>query len=988
MNIRKYLPGFKYFIRIVLVLLPSGVMAHEYFVAPASDDSNAGSIDAPFASLAKALSIVLPGDTIFMREGRYLETITTSGVSGSAGNPVTILSYAGEEVIFDGTEDIMDISNGVWELHEGNIYKIKLSKDIWQLFAGINSIQPDSILMMISARWPNVKNMWDGSHWYRHRNQAYIETEGSDTGYIKDLPHHDINLASTGKSFEGAMAMLNTGSFQSFERVVTSHMAGSGSFNFVPVPGREDRNFKSDIKSNRGRYFLDCHINCLDIENEWYFDRESGILYLYAPGGVDPGSLKVRGKTRNYFLDVDEWNHVRVQDIQSFGCAFNLSHCTNFTFEDCRFLYPSYNERMMGIGDPREKGANPVCNAKNDREDTTTNNKILNCVFAHTDSDVLHWGSGGSVLENILFEDVDWAGIGTNGLSTRWRHNVLYRRITLREMGSPHTIQNDAVYNNMELLRISNYGWMNYDGSSAESSGKMTSYSWIHDSPKLAYRVDNTKKDGSTYHHNVVFNSYHNKDKGDYHAYYNLTHLNSVGEDLYMVHMVGSDVNNEHSLFRNIASGQIGADPLPGSMDHSWEGDINDELRDPLNLDFRLKNGSTLIDAGVTVPGITEQFNGSAPDLGAYEYGDEFYWIPGYQTAAASTPVPPDDAIQVKPDVDLMWLGGYKGTSHKVYFGSSPDAPAPVGTFTNNICDPGDLQEGKQYFWRVDCQGENGTVKGDTWSFITEGGKINRYEFRVAADAYVSLASKTTTGSRVILYTRKFDEWHFGSGSQYILLKFNVEGLSGTVSNVKLQFVPNEANELGLHSTLPESWDEGSVTWFNRPITYVSHCDLLNHTVANAWNQLDARSIVRSEGSYTLALTSAQTTSKEFGIYSKEYQRGEYAPRLIVETIENLEPDTTTQVTDKVSILPKVNIYPNPLSGDELYMSPEGFLPGESLKVVIINNFGQQIHHQEIVMEGSRDYIINLAANGLGTGVYLISVNNGFTSTFNKLIVL
>jgi hypothetical protein len=38
-------------------------------------------------------------------------------------------------------------------------------------------------------------------------------------------------------------------------------------------------------------------------------------------------------------------------------------------------------------------------------------------------------------------------------------------------------------------------------------------------------------------------------------------------------------------------------------------------------FDFRLRAGSAAIDAGTELPGLTDGFTGTAPDLGAYEYG-------------------------------------------------------------------------------------------------------------------------------------------------------------------------------------------------------------------------------------------------------------------------------------------------------------------------------------------------------------------------------
>ena len=41
--------------------------ATNYFVATNGDDSNAGTLDKPFATLQKAQSKVVPGDTVYIR---------------------------------------------------------------------------------------------------------------------------------------------------------------------------------------------------------------------------------------------------------------------------------------------------------------------------------------------------------------------------------------------------------------------------------------------------------------------------------------------------------------------------------------------------------------------------------------------------------------------------------------------------------------------------------------------------------------------------------------------------------------------------------------------------------------------------------------------------------------------------------------------------------------------------------------------------------
>jgi len=47
------------------------------------------------------------------------------------------------------------------------------------------------------------------------------------------------------------------------------------------------------------------------------------------------------------------------------------------------------------------------------------------------------------------------------------------------------------------------------------------------------------------------------------------------------------------------------------------------KLYDPEVVDLRLQQSSDAIDAGVVLPNINDGYNGRAPDLGAYEFGQD-----------------------------------------------------------------------------------------------------------------------------------------------------------------------------------------------------------------------------------------------------------------------------------------------------------------------------------------------------------------------------
>ncbi len=91
-------------------------------------------------------------------------------------------------------------------------------------------------------------------------------------------------------------------------------------------------------------------------------------------------------------------------------------------------------------------------------------------------------------------------------------------------------------------------------------------------------------------------------------------------------------------------------------------------------------------------------------------------------TPKAANPAPPDGVGYMDPNVDLSWTAGVGAVSHNIYFGTDPTPDA--GEFkinkTSPNFDPGALQYGTTYYWRIDEVNGGSTVTGDVWSFTTQ----------------------------------------------------------------------------------------------------------------------------------------------------------------------------------------------------------------------------------------------------------------------------
>eukprot|EP01063_Lacrimia_lanifica_P018996 TRINITY_DN259_c1_g1_i1.p1 TRINITY_DN259_c1_g1~~TRINITY_DN259_c1_g1_i1.p1 ORF type:complete len:1286 (+),score=248.43 TRINITY_DN259_c1_g1_i1:26-3883(+) len=144
-------------------------------------------------------------------------------------------------------------------------------------------------------------------------------------------------------------------------------------------------------------------------------------------------------------------------------------------------------------------------------------------------------------------------------------------------------------------------------------------------------------------------------------------------------------------------------------------------LRDAINWDFRPLGGSAV----------------AATCAGAYPAGlthGHHYWIPGRQSKAASTPIPPhgSEVAAVVPGAvpdgevgstyDVMFLQGLNAERHRVFAGTNGSALAFIGEMwgeANIFTLPASLAiaAGTTVQWRVDAVTNGTVIAGEVWEF-------------------------------------------------------------------------------------------------------------------------------------------------------------------------------------------------------------------------------------------------------------------------------
>jgi Right handed beta helix region len=91
-------------ILLLLCLLPLGVVAADYYVAPGGNDAAPGTLVQPWRTVQKAADSLAPGDRVLVRAGTYDERVTVNVSGSAAGGYITFENYPGETPIITSSE--------------------------------------------------------------------------------------------------------------------------------------------------------------------------------------------------------------------------------------------------------------------------------------------------------------------------------------------------------------------------------------------------------------------------------------------------------------------------------------------------------------------------------------------------------------------------------------------------------------------------------------------------------------------------------------------------------------------------------------------------------------------------------------------------------------------------------------------------------------------------------------------------------------------
>jgi hypothetical protein len=112
-------------------------------------------------------------------------------------------------------------------------------------------------------------------------------------------------------------------------------------------------------------------------------------------------------------------------------------------------------------------------------------------------------------------------------------------------------------------------------------------------------------------------------------------------------------------------------------------------------------------------------------------------------------------------------------------------------------------------------------------------------------------------------------------------LRFNVQGLVGTVTQAKLRVYANSSSSVGydVRGVSDNSWGERTINYTNAP-AFGPVVSSSGPFTAPVWKELDVTLLINGDGTYSFALTTPHTTAISFA--SRE--AGANAPQLVITT--------------------------------------------------------------------------------------------------------
>jgi len=354
--------------------------ATDYFIdCVAGNDSNSGtSMSSPWRSISKVFNMrnsssLQPGTRFLFKRGCRYNDPTPRGEegiigvrkSGTVDKPITYMAYgSGTAPIISGMIPI----TGGWTQHQGSIWRTNVgaNKDLKYLFIDSSPINlarhPNTGYLTASKMTPtSVTNSWVGSQ------PSGSLADGAVNIIVRDTPW----------SYRKLPVRSQSGQNLTFDQT-----------------GFCCTQWWSDVGWG---FFLENKLSFLDTPGEWFYNKSTGDLYLWAPGNANPNNLIVEVTNQTRGIDTGwEVSNINFKNLILEGYSQYAVHLVNsraVTFEN---MEVRYSDKAFQFYTHPPGTTNPALRYN------VRNNYIHNI---YNDGTWMH-GEGGHIVEGNVFRDI------------------------------------------------------------------------------------------------------------------------------------------------------------------------------------------------------------------------------------------------------------------------------------------------------------------------------------------------------------------------------------------------------------------------------------------------------------------------------------------------------------------------------------------------------------------------------------------------------
>ena len=585
-------------------------MLATYYVATNGNNANNGkSLSKPFKTIQKAADVAKAGDNVQIRGGTYREQVSIRR-SGALGKAITFIGYKNERVVISAVDKVK--SKPV--IVGGNVSRYNLQSTIG------NSVKDGTKNGNILKNRQGLSVFNKGVVLQEGRRRNSTDQLNADTWATAESGDKTKLVDKQGnftKDLVGSYVFVRPNKFN-LEKVRIKSVPNSTTLVF-------DRPIIRNVIRPNSPYMLLDNRKFVDSAGEWYFNEEENNLYVFGK----PGS-GISVKVRKEGFVTNNHNHLRFIRLNFLGGDIELGTSSNITID----RIDAYATDRISGAFITGAGSGSVQALKF----TGNNNKVSNSTFRHMWQAGIRLAGSGNRVYNNKFLNSGINGGGAGGVALGGSRNLVSYNTFVN-------IGRSAIFGGAGSRNVIEHNYFEKAARITKDTGAI--YYWNKDLQGLTIRrnfftgmrgattgaiyMDNQVKN-VVIHNNIVTNS----DFGI------ITNRPSTNVRVFNNTLAASVKN---SLF----AGAGGAAAGPATRGKHWNNiyvrlspsltlapggtSVSNNVRitndsifvNPGKRDFRLKAGSSPINKGRVIAGVTDGFNGSAPDAGAIEFGKPMF---------------------------------------------------------------------------------------------------------------------------------------------------------------------------------------------------------------------------------------------------------------------------------------------------------------------------------------------------------------------------